>query len=318
LNLERIVAVVEFSPHGTVVLAQALALARWHDATLDVVSVARQRRLGRTQTVTGSHSTLVDFVAQSQTGEVPVSAFVLEGRPTDSIARHVTTRPAQLIVMGQGGWHVWSRRRLVPSVARRTRLPVLTIPRRASIDSIQTNFRRIVCAVDDSAVAAGALQMALHLGQESDGQVTVLHVVEGFPFDSVYSAASVPRLLAEFDRRAMRIVQRLRTLVPLDALHWCDVDYRVVPGLAHHTIASVAAGEGADLVVVGSQPRHWLDLTAATVVGVLARAECPVLTVPGQPDLTAKAGRQSPGVEVVPDAASDTGAQPGAMASVHA
>ena len=300
MNLERIVAVVEFSPHGAVVLAQALALAKWHDAALDVVHVARERWLGRKNTMAGVHAELVDFVAKSNTGRVTASAFVLEGPAMPSTSKHVTTRPADLIVMGQAKPHAWSRRRLTPAVASRTRLPVITVPRLASVDSIQTNFRRIVCAVDDSIAAAGALRVALHLGQESGGQVTVLHVVEGFPYETVYSASSVPRLLDEFDRRAMGTVRRLRTLVPPDAIDWCDVDYRVVPGLAHYTISSVASAEGADLVVVGGPPRRWLDLTASTAVGVLARSECPVLTVPGPLEPTTENGRRGSIVDMNP------------------
>jgi len=293
LNLERILAVVDFSSHGDVVLAQALALAKWHDAALDVLHLPGRLRLGRDTTAASAHATLVDFVARANPGRVATSAFVVEGRAVPSIIGHVRKRRSDLIVMGQSGWRPWPRRRLAATVTRRARRPVITVPRGASIDSVQTNFRRIVCAVDESIAARAALRTALHLAQESGGEVTVLHVVEGFPHDTVYSAASVPRLLEAFDRRAARIVRRLRTLVPPEALHWCDVDYRVIPGLASHTIATVASSQGADLVVVGGSPRSWPDLTPSTVAGVLARATCPVLTVPGRP------GR-APGVEARP------------------
>ena len=300
MALERITCVVEFSSHGTVVLAQALALAKWHDTPLDVLLVPRRRRLGRTNTVAAVHATLVDFVAQSNTGRVATSAFVLEGRAIPSMAEHLRNRPADLIVMGQAGPRSWLRGRVATNVARRTRLPVIMVPKRASIGSVQTTFRRIVCAVDNSIAAAGALQTALHLGQESGGQVTVLHVVERFPYHTVYSASSVPRLLEEFDRHAVGITRRLRALVPRDALHWCDVDYRVVPGLAPTTIASVASAEGADLVVLGGPPRHWLDLTASTLAGVLARSECAVLTVPGPSGMAHDTGTRWPIVDMNP------------------
>jgi nucleotide-binding universal stress UspA family protein len=300
LDLERITCVVEFSSHGTVVLAQALALAKWHDAALDVLLVPRKRRLGRTNTAAAVHAALTDFVAKSNTGRVATSAFVLEGRAIPSMVEHVRNRPAGLVVMGQARPRSWSRRRVATNVARRTGLPVITVPRRASIGSVQTTFRRILCAVDDSIAAAGALQTALRLGQESGGQVIVLHVVENFPYHTVYSASNVPQLLDEFDRHAEGITRHLRALVPRDALHWCDVDYRVVPGLAPTTIASIAAAEGADLVVLGGPPRHWLDLTASTVAGVLARSECAVLTVPGPSGTAPDTGTRWPIADTKP------------------
>jgi nucleotide-binding universal stress UspA family protein len=138
------------------------------------------------------------------------------------------------------------------------------------------------------------LREALLLAQQSGGHLTVLHVVDRFPHETVYSAASVPRLLDEFDERAREITRRLRATIPPGALDWCDVEYRVLPGVPHITIAATAAAQAADLIVIGRPPRHWLGAVGSTVTGVLARATCPVLTIPGpaglRPDLDMRRG----------------------------
>ncbi|MGV3516024.1 universal stress protein [Luteitalea sp.] len=289
----RIVSAVDFSPHGSVVLAQALALAEWHDAKLDVLHVSPARSGGRPNGAADLHAQLEALVARLNTARIPTSSFVRAGNPVSAIVEHVAMRPADLIVAGQMGPRraiYRSPGRFAAAVARRTGCAVITVPRRASVEHVQAQFRRIVCGVDDSLAAERALQAALHLAQESGGQLTMLHVVEGFPHEPVYAASSVPRLLEDFDRRALTIVRRLERLVPRAALHWCDVNYRVLPGVPHRTITAVAAAEGADLIVVGRPPRHWLGGLGSTVAGILAHSTCPVLTVPGPSGLRADTG----------------------------
>lgn len=282
LTSTRLACVVDFSPSGTVALAQALVLAERRRAPLDVLHIPGSRREDPRVAV-DLHTRLVALVADANAARVPTSVFVLYGRAVSAVAEHVEARPADLLVVGPAprGTIFRSRGRFAAAVARRAGCPVITLPKGTSVDDVRAQFRRIVCAVDGSLAAAGALQMAVHLAQQSGGHLTVLHVVDGFPQETVYSAASVPHLLQEFDRRGRAIVRRLRELVPPDALHWCEVDSRLVPGVAHRTIASVATAQSADLVVVGRPPQPWLGALGSTVARILARSECPVLTVPG-------------------------------------
>ncbi|MGV3516036.1 universal stress protein [Luteitalea sp.] len=288
----RIACVVDFSSSGTVALAQALVLAERRGAPLDVLHIPGRRREDPRVAV-DLHTRLVALVADANAARVPTSVFVLSGRAVSVIAEHVEERPADLLVVGPAprGTIFRSRGRFAAAVARRAGCPVITLPKGTSVDDVRAQFRRIVCAVDGSLAAAGALQMALHLAQQSGSHLTVLHVVDGFPQETVYSAASVPHLLQEFDRRGRAIVRRLRELVPPDALPWGEVDYRLVPGVAHRTIASVATAQSADLVVVGRPPQSWLGALGSTGARILARSACPVLTVPGPPGLLPDVGR---------------------------
>lgn len=299
----RIVSAVDFSPHGSVILAQALALAEWHNAKLDVLHLSPARSGGHSNGAADLHAQLEALVARLNTARVPTSSFVRAGNPVSSIVKHVATRPADLIVAGQVGPRraiYRSPGRFAAAVARRTGCAVITVPKRASVEHVQAQFRRIVCGVDDSLAAERAMQAALHLAQESGGQLTMVHVVEGFPHDPVYAASSVPRLLEEFDWRALTIVRRLKRLVPPAALHWCEVNYRVLPSVPHRSITAVAAAEDADLIVVGRAPRYWLGGLGSTVAGILAHSTCTVLTVPGPSGL-----RRDTGMRLGTDAGND-------------
>jgi nucleotide-binding universal stress UspA family protein len=275
----RIVCAVDFSPHGAVALAQALVLADRRQAQLDALYIAPSRRTPDDDAELRVR--LEAWVAEVNVASVPTSVFVLEGRPVGAIVRHVAARPADLLVIGPTPRALFrSRGRFVAAVARRASCPVLALPQAAPADGVQPQFQRIVCAVDDSLASAGALQMALRFAQESGGRLTVLHVVEEFPQD-VYSAASVSRLLEDFDARGHEVMRHARALLPPFTPHWRDVDYRVVPGTARKTIVSVAAAEAADLVIVGRRREHWLGVLSTTAAGVIARSTCPVLTIPG-------------------------------------
>jgi nucleotide-binding universal stress UspA family protein len=275
---------VDFSSNGRAVLAQALALAHWHDAELDVLYVRPGRQGRHRRTDDGLRAHLAEFVAQANANRTEASTFVLAGDPVTSFAEHVDDRPADLAVVGQDGPRRALYRaggRFAAAVTRRLRCPVITVTSRAPVLPSNVQFRRIVCGVDASFASLAALDTALTLTQQSGGRLTVLHVVDHLPSDAVDTASSVPRFRDELGARSRAIRNHLRTLVPPDALHWCDVDCRVVPGVPHSTLAAIAAAQAADLVVVGRPPRTWLAATGSTGAGVLAQSTCAVLSVPG-------------------------------------
>ncbi len=280
----RIVCAVDFSANGRAVLAHAAALADWHDAELDVLYVRPGRRADDPSADEGLRAHLTEFVRQTAPAHVRTSAFVHGGEPVASLIGHVADRHADLAIVGQDGPRralFSSRGRFAAAVARRASMPVITVTSRAPLIAPDAQFHRIVCAVDESLAAAGALRTAVALAQQSGGRLTVLNVVEGYPGVPVYAASSASRLLQEFSVRAEGIVARLRALVPAEVADWCDVDYQVLPGVPHDVIAVTAAAHGADLVVTGRPPQSWFGALGSTVSAVIARATCPVLTVPG-------------------------------------
>jgi nucleotide-binding universal stress UspA family protein len=114
--------------------------------------------------------------------------------------------------------------------------------------------------------------------------VTLLHVLEGFPSESVYSGSRAFRLIEEYRALVGRTRSQLRSGVPADALNWCDVDTEVVSGIPREAIVAVAIARRADLIVVGVSPRTKLHriVMGSTIAGVLRRTRCAVLTVPSR------------------------------------
>ena len=94
--------------------------------------------------------------------------------------------------------------------------------------------------MDFSSASAVALNQALILAQQSGGRITLLHVLEGFPYETVYSGSRAFRLIDD-RARVEKISRELRHAVPPDVFNWCEVDTTVVSGVAHRSILATAA-----------------------------------------------------------------------------
>jgi nucleotide-binding universal stress UspA family protein len=291
VKLSLIVCPVEFSASGKVALGQALSLAQWHGAELHVLYVQRGRVRRDISTTTSTadpvHRRLEDFVSSLKPEGVDVAPVVLSGDPAKNVAEYARMKAADLLVVGQHGRRGTRFRSsgvLANDLARDVPCPTLTVPAEPVSDAqVDPSFRNIVCAIDFSPASRQALNKALTLAQESAGRLTLLHVIEGFPYESVYSGSRAFRLVGEYRARVEKITRDLHALVPPAALNWCDVETQVVSGIPHGAILAVATTRRADLVVLGLPPRTRLEriVMSSTAAGVLRRVSCPVLTVPG-------------------------------------
>jgi len=108
-------------------------------------------------------------------------------------------------------------------------------------------------------------------------------VLDGFPYETVYSGSRAFRLMQDFRSRVARVNRELQSLIPPDALNWAEIDVATVSGLAHESIVSAAAARGADLIVLGLPRRSRVEEVVArsAVHRVLRRTTSPVLLVPG-------------------------------------
>jgi nucleotide-binding universal stress UspA family protein len=202
------------------------------------------------------------------------------------VAEYARVTSADLIVVGQNGRRgsrFWSSGVLARDIARAVSCPTLTVFQEAVADAdVTASFNNILCGIDFSAASLRALNEALTLAQQSGGRITLVNVVEGLPYESVYSGSRAIRLIGDYRARVNEVRRELRALVPPDALNWCEVDTEVVSGIPHDAIRATATARKADLVVIGLPPRAGRDriVMASTVSGVLRRSRCPVLAVP--------------------------------------
>ena len=122
----------------------------------------------------------------------------------------------------------------------------------------------------------------MDLARQSDGRVTLLHVVE-------WLAEEEPRAPMHFSvpdyRRKMvdDAQERLRDLVAEESRTWVEIDDAVVVGRAYREILHAAETTPADLIVMGAQGRGGINLAlfGSATQQVVRGAMCPVLTVRG-------------------------------------
>jgi nucleotide-binding universal stress UspA family protein len=148
--------------------------------------------------------------------------------------------------------------------------------------NLSTPFRNILVAVDFSGASLNALAEALALPQRSGGHIRLLHVLDGFPYETVYSGSRAFRLIDDFRARVARVNRRLRSLIPPEALNRAKIDVATVSGVTHDAILAAASEQRADVIVLGRSRRSHLErfVSGSTVQRVLRRATTPVLVVP--------------------------------------
>ena len=142
-----------------------------------------------------------------------------------------------------------------------------------------TAIKRILCPVDFSEFSRHALDSAVAIARHEHAAVTALHVVP--PPHAVYPpigpAAYVPYVytvedLQEFQKTLERFVAAADYPVAAVAVEALVVD----------EILKRAADLAADLIVMGTHGRSGFDrlLLGSVAERVLAKATCPVLTIP--------------------------------------
>lgn len=299
-TITHILCPVDFSEFSQRALAHAAALAKWYGAELTALHVVSALKPDPVRTLATGASVGRTLVPQTRAhiledlqhaidiagaSGIQVHLAAEEGETPRRILEHATATGADLIVIGTHG-RSGIDGLLLGSMAAKVvwfaSCPVLTVPRLAPArTSGQVVFKRILCAIDFSPSSLRALDYALSLGQEAEGKVTLLHVIESFAEEEgprVHARFDVPEYRAHLEGDAR---ERLRALVPEGARIWCDVDEVVSGSKAYQGILRVATAMKADLVVMGAQGRGGFDLMlfGSSTEHVLRQAACPVLTV---------------------------------------
>lgn len=205
------------------------------------------------------------------------------------IAEVARRRRAQLIVLG-GKAHGALARGLGRSTAhylvRTLDAPLLVVASAASTIS------RVLAAVDLSAASLPTLKAARRLADLLGAQLRLLHVVEPLPF-----AHLMPGGLDEaaYHRGSQEIFHGI--VSRLKAVH--EPQRVVRSGEPAETIAEEAATWHADLLVVGSHGKGWVDriLLGSTTERLVTELPTSVLVVPVKPRASgrgAKARRAAP------------------------
>lgn len=298
INMKHILCPVDFSEYSHRALAHAVALAKWYEAELTVLHIAPILQApiapvgsGATVGRTLMPPTRDDIIAELRrsldlvdAAGIQVHPVAQEGETARKVLEHAKAIGADLVVMGthgRSGIDGLLLGSITAKVVWAAPCPVLTVPSLAAAESSgQVLFKKILCAMDFSPSSLAALTFALSLGQEANGRVTLLHVIESFAEvePRIYARFNVPEYREHLESDAR---ERLRGLVPEEARAWCDIDEVVSGSKAYQGILRVATASKADLIVMGAQGRGGFDLMlfGSTTEHVLRQAACPVLTV---------------------------------------
>lgn len=205
-----------------------------------------------------------------------------------AIAGQVASIGPDLVVvakdLGRSSGH-WSPGSFAAALGKAVTSPTLVIPSHSAHPAEEGSpFRRILAAVDFSDASSRALSIAVALAQQSGGHLKVLHVLRGFPFETVYSGSRAYRLLDQFQAHVARVNRELEALVPADARNRSEIEVATISGRPHEGIVAAAAERPTDLVVLGLSQRPRLEelIAGSTARRVLRRATSPVLLVPAE------------------------------------
>jgi nucleotide-binding universal stress UspA family protein len=285
MNLSLILHPLDSSAGVKPALARALALAKWHEADLHVLHV-RSRRRGFDDEE-AAHARLRKFVEPRNPEGAKFETVILAGDPVTAVADYARHKSPDLLVVDKDGRRaskLWRAGVFAKELGRLVASPTLTVPDNhdggnATADAM---FREILCATDFSPASVAALKQAVVLAQQSGGRLTVLHVLDAFPYETVYSGSRAFRLIDEYRGLVAQLSRQLRDAIPQDALNWSDVQTRVVSGVPHRAILSTAVEIKPDLIVMGLPKRSALDtiVMGSTTGPVVRRTQYPVLMVP--------------------------------------
>jgi len=293
ISINRILCPIDFSETSQHALAHAAAIAHWYDARLTLLFVfanlptidapALVLEEGERARLLARMKELAAIVPPT----VPVDCQVQDaGLVHDGILTQVEATHADMLVLGTHGRSGFQRLFLgsvAEKVIRLVKCPTLIVPPRAAdlTPDAPVQFNRILCPVDFSDSSLGALEYAITLSEEADGQLTLLHVLEMPPALAQEPFFLDTELARARDAAADEARRKLNGLIPEEARAYCTVETTVVAGRAYREILCQAAERRAGLIVMGVHGRGTLDLLlfGSTTHHVIRASTCPVLIV---------------------------------------
>ncbi len=228
------------------------------------------------------------FVSEAQLAKIRHETLVPRGSIEPVLSELITEHEIDLLVAGTHG-RTGLKKVILGSVAeelfRLASCPVLTVgPAVPAVSGKE--FRRILYATDFGPASLNALPYATSLVRESNGALTLQHVLVPMPLLDVgpdWHPGTNVEEWQEKDRQ--NTLARLKELIPREGKLPSDPELRVGFGPVSREIVQTAVAWQADLIVMGvnraSSVRVSAHLPWATAHEVVCHAKCPVLTVRG-------------------------------------
>jgi len=141
-------------------------------------------------------------------------------------------------------------------------------------------FRKILVGCDFSRDAELAFQHALSLAQEFQAELHLVHVMEPPVYmDLLKTSAEYGEELQH--ELQIRIRNKLKEMVPLEAFNWCTPQTVLLDGQSHEELIRYAKTNKMDLIVLGVRGQGLVErlFIGSTTDRVVRQTPCPVLSV---------------------------------------
>lgn len=303
IEFKQILIATDFSDASERALAFAIALASRYGSALTVVHAVPPEprdaipleRLPRelNRPWLAAEEQMKKLKANARINDVRHHLQLEQGPVWDVLASVIERKEVDLLVLGthgRGGLKKLALGSVAEQVLRLAPCPVLTIgPRVPLADLSSLDFKRILFATDFGPACTKAFPYALHLAEDHEAKLVLLHMVPPMPSPDLGPAAYGPSAFAAENftqwQRTMRdeSVIKLRNLLPSNAKLAAEPECLAGTDFLPEGILSVAAAHKTDLIVMGANrtlsPRVAAHMPWALTHEVLCQAQCPVFTV---------------------------------------
>jgi len=295
-QINTIFCATDFSKLAEEVVAYGIALAKEFNAKLlvcHVVDFPTVSMYGEAVAGPIEHQNrFMDFARNEISrliGDAPIDsqALVTLGNTTEEISRLVVDFNADLVITATHG-RSGLKRFFLGSVTERLMrtLPCPLLVLRGAEDESSASelknfpFKRILVGCDFSPDSDLAFNNSLSMAQEFESELHMVHVVEPSGYKDLF------KMPAEYGDRFKQdlydmIKERLRSMVPEEALNWLTLQTHLLVGKPYAEIIRYAEINDIDLIVLGIRGHGMVEdiLVGSTTDRVIRRAPCPVLSI---------------------------------------
>jgi universal stress protein A len=297
LVFNRIVCPVDFSADSDEALRYAIALAKDYRAKLFILHCADRSKIAGFSNRIAIKEAIEGFIYKhahfTGTSDFSWGIVLVEGDPAEAITAKAAELSADLIVMR-------SRRRpnavllgsTAEAVSRTAPCPVF-VSHAQEQDwvgrSTQVKLKRVLVAYDFSGDSELALTYGLSFAQEYLAELHLLHVL---PERKKHKAPELSFLPINSDKNFEDAEIHLNSVIPTEALAWCNITQILREGLPYREILNYAAEQHIDLICIGASGTDYgmHTLFGSNVDRVLRQSPCPIVIArPLRPIQRAKA-----------------------------
>jgi nucleotide-binding universal stress UspA family protein len=286
MRIKKILCAVDFSPVSRRTVRYAADLAKSHDSALRLLHVVTPFGFESDDfpidvaTVTSSvekqaRRELAKLQKLAEQAGAATESVMCVGVVQREILKAVQEFNPDMVVIGRhrlGKLERWFLGSVAERLLRVLPVPVLIVGEGRDKRIPGAARKQVLAPTDLSEESVYELIYAASLARETNGTVTVLHVIAEPP-----AGVEFPQVSSEAE-----IQLELEGFVPRTARRWSTIVTRVESGKPYRKILAAAESIKADLIVMNIHGRGLLEraLIGSTAERVIRGSRCPVLAIP--------------------------------------